>query len=324
MPRHARIDLPGLLQHVIVRGIERRKIFFDDIDREDLVARLSNLLGETQTVCYAWALLDNHFHLLLMPTQISLAVIMRRLLTGYAVSFNLRHKRAGHLFQNRYKSLVCDENSYLLELIRYIHLNPIRAGIISDTASLEGYPWAGHQQMLGSGRFKLVADGDVLSLFSHNKSTARKAYRQFVADGLKDDIPKLSRGGRSTSCLLDQNLRDDGQFDDRILGGGLLVERVLGAADAVGQAKSDSLEELIGVIADYFGLDASQLQFPSKQRRLVRAKAVICFVAVRYYHQPGNQVAQRLGYSSSAVSRAVERGRVVFNDCCDLRMLVTK
>ncbi|NOY13070.1 MAG: transposase, partial [Deltaproteobacteria bacterium] len=123
MPRHARIDAPELLQHVIVRGIEKRPIFLDDQDREDFLARFSLLLNETATDCYAWALLDTHFHLLLRPRIGKLASFMRRLLTGYAVVFNLRHKRAGHLFQNRYKSIVCDGDAYLLELVRYIHLN---------------------------------------------------------------------------------------------------------------------------------------------------------------------------------------------------------
>lgn len=121
MLRHARIDIPGLLQHVIVRGIEKCPIFLDDQDRENFLSRLRVLLSESGTDCYAWALLVNHFHLLLQPKQRTLAEIMRRLLTGYAVAFNLRHHRAGHLFQNRYKSIVCDKDPYFLELMRYIH-----------------------------------------------------------------------------------------------------------------------------------------------------------------------------------------------------------
>ncbi|HOP40769.1 MAG TPA: transposase, partial [Geobacteraceae bacterium] len=131
MPRNARIDIPGLLQHVIVRGIEKRPVFVDDHDREEFLSRLSLLLKETSTDCFAWALLDSHFHLLLQPRIVKLAHFMRRLLTGYAVVFNLRHERAGHLFQNRYKSIVCDSDAYLLELVRYIHLNPVRAGIVA-------------------------------------------------------------------------------------------------------------------------------------------------------------------------------------------------
>ena len=117
MPRSPRLDIPGLLQHVIVRGIEKRDIFFEDREREFFVERLSSLLKETEVRCFAWALMSNHFHLLLMPTHGTLATFMRRLLTGYAVYFNREHNRTGHLFQNRYKSIVCEEEPYLLELV---------------------------------------------------------------------------------------------------------------------------------------------------------------------------------------------------------------
>jgi len=109
MPRKARIDAPGALRHVIVRGIERRKIFLDDIDRDNFLKRLGNVLSETATPCFAWALIPNHAHLLLRTGTSAIATVMRRLLTGYAVSFNRRHRRHGQLFQNRYKSILCRE-----------------------------------------------------------------------------------------------------------------------------------------------------------------------------------------------------------------------
>ncbi len=138
MPRSARLDIPNLLQHVIVRGIERRDIFLNDDDRQDFVQRYQTLLEEKDVECFAWSLMSNHFHLLLRPTRTPLSTFMRRLLTGYAVTFNLCHNRSGHLFQNRYKSLVCDEDSYLLELVRYIHLIPLRAGMVADL-NVEGH-----------------------------------------------------------------------------------------------------------------------------------------------------------------------------------------
>jgi REP element-mobilizing transposase RayT len=123
MPRQARIDAPGALHHVIVRGIERRKIFEDDIDRHEFLSRLGKVLSDTRTGCFAWALIPTHFHLLLRSGNGALATVMRRLLTGHAMGFNRRHGRSGKLFQNRYKSILCQEDVYLLELIRYIHLN---------------------------------------------------------------------------------------------------------------------------------------------------------------------------------------------------------
>lgn len=136
MPRGARLDIAGVLQHVIFRGVERRDIFLDDADRQSFVDRFSNLLIQTGTECLAWSMMTNHVHMLLRPSQSNLGYFMRRLLTGHAVSFNLRHHRSGHLFQNRYKSIICEQDTYLLELIRYIHLNPLRAGLVNDIAEL--------------------------------------------------------------------------------------------------------------------------------------------------------------------------------------------
>jgi putative transposase len=149
MPRQPRLDVPGLLQHVMARGIERKEIFKDDQDRQSFLERLAVILEKTQTQCYAWALIPNHFHLLLRTGLTPLSKVMRRLMTGYAVTFNKRHKRSGHLFQNRYKSIVCEEDQYLLELIRYIHLNPLRADLVKDLKELDKYPWTGHSTILG-------------------------------------------------------------------------------------------------------------------------------------------------------------------------------
>ena len=118
MPRKARIDAPGALQHIIIRGIERKAIFKDDSDRDNFLDRLSALVSESETGCYGWAIMTNHVHLLLKTGLSPVATVMRRLLTGYAVSFNRRHRRHGHLFQNRYKSFLCEKDVYLKELVR--------------------------------------------------------------------------------------------------------------------------------------------------------------------------------------------------------------
>jgi REP element-mobilizing transposase RayT len=135
MPRKARLDAPGALHHIIVRGIERRKIFRDDADRDDFLERLGDILQDSQARCFAWTLMPNHFHLLLRTGLAPVSDVMRRLLTGYAVSFNFRHRRSGHLFQNRFKSILCQEDAYLLELVRYIHLNPLRARLVADLSA---------------------------------------------------------------------------------------------------------------------------------------------------------------------------------------------
>jgi putative transposase len=144
----------------MARGIERRAIFKDNKDRTTFLDRLAIILEETQTQCYAWALIPNHFHLLLRTGPTPLSKVMRKLMTGYAVTFNKRHKRSGHLFQNRYKSVVCEEDPYLLELIRYIHLNPLRAGLVKDLKELDKYPWAGHSAILGNRNNPLIPNAE--------------------------------------------------------------------------------------------------------------------------------------------------------------------
>ena len=207
MPRQPRLDAPGLLQHVMARGIERKEIFKDDQDRQSFLERLAVILEETQTQCYAWALIPNHFHLLLRTSLTPLSKVMRRLMTGYAVTFNKRHKRSGHLFQNRYKSIVCEEDPYLLELIRYIHLYPLRTGLIKDLKELDKYPWTGHSAILGKRKNPLVpcpspknkkekpekylaekTIEDVLLQFGDKLREARRKYRQ---KKLEDESSKL-------------------------------------------------------------------------------------------------------------------------------------
>jgi len=165
MPRKSRIDAPGSLHHIIARGIDRKNIFKDDKDRDSFLERLGGIFAETQISCFAWALIPNHFHLLLKTGATPISTVMRRLLTGYAVSFNRRHRRYGHLFQNRYKSILCQEDPYFLELVRYIHLNPLRAGLVNDLRSLDKYRYSGHAVILEKRKYSWQNTEYVLRLF---------------------------------------------------------------------------------------------------------------------------------------------------------------
>jgi len=184
MPRRSRIDAPGALHHVMVRGIERGLIFKDDEDRDNFLTRLGAILKETGTRCYAWALLGNHAHLLLKTGNVPIATVMRRLLTGYAVTHNRRHRRSGHLFQNRYKSILCQEDAYFQELVRYIHLNPLRALVVESLQELDAYKYAGHSVILGKCDREWQDAKCVLKLFDESVNPARLRYRQFVQEGV--------------------------------------------------------------------------------------------------------------------------------------------
>ena len=172
MPRRARLDAEGAIHHVIVRGIEQRRIFDDDGDRGNFVSRLATVAAETDTTIYAWALLPNHAHALVRSGPLGLSKYMRRLLTGHAVYYNRRHERTGYLFQNRYKSLLCEEEPYFRELIRYIHLNPLRAGLVADLRELDSYPWCGHAFVMKGSEYPWHDVSSVLSRFGEKRQGA--------------------------------------------------------------------------------------------------------------------------------------------------------
>ena len=148
MPRTGRLNVSGGLFHVIGRGLERRTIFSGANDKADFLKRVGNGCLKHGHKCYAWALMDNHYHFLLRQGDHCLSVMFGPILGAYAQSYNKRHNRVGYLFQGRFKSILCEENTYLLELIRYIHLNPLKAGIVENLSQLADYQWTGHHSII--------------------------------------------------------------------------------------------------------------------------------------------------------------------------------
>ena len=217
----------------MIRGIERRRIFNDDKDRENFIARLSVLLPKTKSQCYAWSLMSNHVHLLIRSGSEGISTLMRRLLTGHAVSYNRRHKRHGHLFQNRYKSIICQEDAYLHEVVRYIHLNPLRAKIVADVKELNQYPYAGHSVLMGKKTREWQNVEYVLGFFGRNIRDARTKYLTYVEKGIAmGRRPELVGGGLIRSLggwEAVKKMRLSGQdrikSDQRILGMKTLSKR---------------------------------------------------------------------------------------------------
>jgi putative transposase len=149
MPRQARLDTPGALHHILARRINRSAIFKDDQDRSRFLTRLGQNILETQSSLYAWVLMETQVHLLVRSGQQGISTLMRKVLTWYAQYYNRCHQRTGHLFENCYKSILCEEEIYLLALVRYIHLNPIRATLVKTMGELDRYPWSGHHMVIG-------------------------------------------------------------------------------------------------------------------------------------------------------------------------------
>lgn len=327
MPRKARIDAPGALHHIIVRGIERRKIFNDDVDRISFLDRLGKVLSETDTKCFSWALIPNHFHLLLRTGACPLSTVMRRLLTGYAMNFNRRHRRSGQLFQNRYKSILCQEDTYLLELVRYIHLNPIRARIVTDIKALDKYSFCGHAVIMGKKKKDWQDDGYVLKLFDGKRSTARRRYKIFVQKGIQEGKrPDLTGGGLIRSSggwfVLKSLRRANIHFksDERVLGDSDFVERVLRAADEALERKYDlkskgyNIDKLSDRVAKIFSINPEDIFQPGKQPVKVKARSLFCYWAVRELGFTMADLAPKLNISQPAVSMSAQRGEQIASE----------
>jgi len=209
----------------MVRGIDRGRIFFTEDDRVDLLDRLGLLAPKLGSRVYAWSLMPNHFHLLVRTGQGRISTVMRRLLTGYAGAFNRRHRRCGHLFQNRYKSILVEEESYFLELVRYLHLNPLRAGLVRDLEELDGYRWSGHAVLMGNLAAEWQDCEFVLAQFGPEVGVAQEAYWRFVAEGLSQGRrPELVGGGMFRSLGGKEKIAELKRskvrlrFDERVLG----------------------------------------------------------------------------------------------------------
>lgn len=320
MPRGARLDAPGALHHVMVRGIEGTAIVMDDEDRLDFLNRIGKAAEKTGTVMYAWALMSNHAHLLVRSGGLGLPTFMRKVLTGYSVSFNKRHDRTGHLFQNRYKSILCEEEPYFARLVSYIHLNPLRAGLVTSLEELERYPWSGHAALMGVGEHRWQDTEYILQQFGRTMKSARKAYVDFVRDQMQvGRQPELTGGGLVRSAggwseVLSMRKRGERQFsDERILGSGEFVEEVLGD---VGDAQKEMMpmrlrqveaEEMLGRECSEKGLSLEALRAGSRNREYSTMRRELSRKFVIELGLSHADVARMLGISRAGVSMQVRR-----------------
>jgi len=255
-------------------------------------------------------------------------------MTGYAVTFNHRHRRAGHHFQNRYKSVVCEEDPYLLELIRYIHLNPLRAKIVADLKALDKYPWTGHSFLLGKQKNPLISDTvpinnnekllaevtieDVLKHFGKRLKDARQNYHRFVEKGIKHGRREDLQGGgliRSSggdkAGLLGQKKEDIEKSDQRILGSGDFVSGVLKNAIENAERKANcniSLAELIRRVCKKLDIKTRELMLDIRRPPYNQARAIISYFSIHELGCRGSDVAKALNVSRASVSKAMARG----------------
>lgn len=320
MPRGVRLDAPGALHHVMSRGLERGTIFRDRADYTRFLHRLGTALEKSRTRCFAWALMPNHIHLLLQTGDRPVARVMQRLLTGYAVSYNHRWKRTGHLFGGRYKSLLCEADAYLRELVRYIHLNPARAGLCAGLEGLAKYPWTGHRVLLGKAEAAWQETDAVLEEFGTRRGPARDAYLRFLGEGLKapadprlagEGLRHLAEGGWEA---VKQARRSEEVADERILGSRTFMAKALATAEEQERIRSRlrrsglSNEEVIRLAAKAAGLPVREVAGSGKRPAQVLARALVCYWLVEKLGRRESEVARRLGITQPAVSAAIHRG----------------
>jgi REP element-mobilizing transposase RayT len=322
MPRGPRLDAPGVVHHVMVRGIEQSAIFQNDDDRADFIRRLARLLPDTQTTCLAWCVLPNHVHLALRSGPRGLPQLMRRLLTGYAVAFNRRHGRVGHLFQNRYQSIVCEEEPYLPALVRYVHLNPVRAGIVNGLRALVDHPWCGHGALMGRVEHPWQETAEVLARFGDTLEHARREYAAFLAaepDVDDESRPRSETAERLAAGAIAAELpaRPVGADPKGAWGSPEFVAG-LRAQTAHAQPVADC-RSVVEAVCRALGLSPQALASGRRTRPLSNGRAVVAYVARTRYRIAGAELAQALGMSAPAVTLAERRGAQLIKRRVDLR-----
>jgi len=277
MARRIRLDGPALAHHVMIHALGDDALFVDVDDRQDLVDRVARIFPECGARCFAWALMSNHGHFVVQTLEGALSRVMRRLNTGYAVRFNRRHGRRGYVFMDRFKSRIAESEADLMTLIRYVHRNPLEAGIVGSLEALAAYPWSGHAALVGARpphRFEAVEAA--LSLFGPDVQSARS---------------------RLTTWMT------------RAEDAGGAPHLVRPSPDPTAGAPANDLPDLMRAASEHYELAPGALASGAKIPRVARARAAVAYVAVVELGARGAAVARTLGVTRAAISKALERGR---------------
>lgn len=288
MARKPRIHFPSAVYHVILRGNAGDPIFFSDQDRYRLYLIFQYAVERFDCRIHAFCLMSNHIHLVVQTGDITLSRIMQNVSLRFTKWINYSQSRTGHLFQGRYKALLIDADAYLLELVRYIHLNPVRAGIV---AAADEYPWSGHNAYLGKELLPCFTTNYVLSMFSPDAEQARNAYDSFVRDG-------IGEGKRSEF--------HSGTCEGRILGSDSFTDEILSMVNQKGEQEY-SLSEVIRAVCVHFHISEEMLKAAGKARPMTEARAIAAAIVQTVPHLRLTDLAKLLGRDISALGKAAQR-----------------
>jgi putative transposase len=293
MARKPRIEFEGAFYHVITRGNQRQRVFKDRDDYERYLKILGNYKIQYDYILYAYVLMSNHVHLLIETKEKPLSRILQGINQSYTIYFNKRYGMVGHLFQGRYKAILCEKDAYLLSLVKYIHLNPIRARVVK---SLDEYPWSSHRYYIGTVKNEWIVDTEqVLKMFSEDRGRSRRLYRDYMEEG-----EKIKREDVYSTV------------SQRVLGGEEFVKEVLmktGRAEVWGKKRHEyTLLEIGGAVDDVYGVTLRQLREKSKEEGIVIVRKVMSLVA-REYGYKGQQIAEFLRRDPAVITRYLKEGK---------------
>jgi putative transposase len=281
MARKPRIEFPGAFYHVMARGNRKQAIFKDDSDRERFLQKLLDYKHRYAFLLYAYTLMYNHIHLLIETGEVPLSRIMQGFLQSYTQWYNMKHHTVGHLFQGRYKAIICDKGVYLLNLVRYLHLNCKRAGLVDNPAD---YRWSSHRIYLGLEASELIDSNFVLAQFSQNYKQARHLYKEFImewiSEGKKDEFFRVT----------DQRFLGDEKFvtETKAIAG----ERILRAEVIM---KDKDFSAIVKKVRNLTGVSKTELCSRSRSRRLTEARSIFVLLCLLYTDYKRKDIAEYLG-----------------------------
>ncbi len=285
MARKPRLHIPGALYHVILRGNAQADIFFGQQDRFAFYDLLAEGVRRFGYRVHAFCLMTNHVHLALQAGDESLSRGMQNLGFRYTRHVNAGRKRAGHLFEGRYKAFLVDQDSYGLELVRYLHLNPVRSGMVGDAAD---YPWSAHRAYLGQESLAWLTTDWVLGQFGSTVGIARRRYARFVADG-------ASQGHRADLY--------GGEHDSRVVGQEDFVARSV-SVEILG-TRPPTLAALMNLVCKDSALTPTQLAAAGRTRAPARARAAVAWLCIRTGAGTLVEIAATTGRDASTLSHGM-------------------
>jgi putative transposase len=304
MPRKPRIEFSGAFYHVIVRGNQKQRVFKDAADFQKYLLTLTVYKNRTGCRIYAHVLMNNHLHLLIETQDIPLSKVMQGVNQTYTMYFNRRYRTVGHLFQGRYKAIVCDREAYLLGLLKYIHQNPLRAKIVDR---LDQYPWSSHHAYTGKNNPLGLVDTDqvnqVLRMFSESKARSRTKYRQFMSE--EETLNKAA-----VYATVDRRLQGDETFIEAV------QQKSEQPVEKEKKGKPFTLAAIARAAQEQLGITLDDLRSATKQARVMAGRRLLSVVAKTYGYK-GKEIAEFLRKDPSAVAgylrNAAEERKMVAN-----------